>query len=64
MTLKVRQRPCRFICVMWKQNKMPLATANKPERPSTTDSKFGAKSSHLNDNFERPLMTMKDCQRH
>ena len=63
-TLKDHQRPCRFICVIWKQNKMPLATANDPERPSTTDSKFGAKRSHLNDNFERPLTTMKDCQRH
>ena len=63
-TLKDHQRPCRFICVIWKQNKMPLATVNDPVRPSMTDSKFGAKSSNLNDNFERPLMTMKDCQWH
>ena len=40
---------------------MPLVTANDPERPSMTDSKFGAKSSNLSDNFERPLMTMKGC---
>ena len=26
----------RFICVIWKQNKIPLATANDPERPPTT----------------------------
>ena len=38
---------------------MLLAKAYDPERPSTTDSKFGAKSSLLNDNFKRPLMTMK-----
>ena len=55
MTLKDHQRPCRFVCVIWKQNKMPLATANDPERLSMTDSKFGPKSSNLNDNFERPL---------
>ena len=30
-TLKDRQRPCHFICVIWKQNKIPLVTANDAE---------------------------------
>ena len=37
-TVKDDQRPCRFIFVIWKQNKIPLATANDRERPITTGS--------------------------
>ena len=34
------------------------------DRQRLAESKFGAKSSNLNEDFERPLTTMKDCQRH
>ena len=43
-------------------NKIPLATANDLERPAVR--KFRAKSSNLNEDFKRPLTTIKDCQRH
>ena len=33
------------------------------DRQRLAVSKFGAKSSRLNEDFERPLTTMKDCQR-
>ena len=36
MTLKDCQWPCRFICVIWKHNKITLATVNDPERPPMT----------------------------
>ena len=40
---------------------MTLETASDPEGTSMTGSTFGAKSSNLNEDFERPLTTIKDC---
>ena len=61
-----REKPPTTLSFHWchmETTQNTLATANDPERPPTTGSKFGAKSSSLNEDFERPLTTMKDCQR-
>ena len=51
------------VYVIWKQIKIPLATTNNPEnRKRLAVSKIGATSSNVNEDFERPSMTLKDRQ--
>ena len=60
------QQPCRFIFAIWKkkQNNFGNRQQTSKDRQRLAKSKFGAKSSNLNEDCERPLTTMKDCQQH